>query len=536
MASLRNLILLITVSCLAACGQQDATTAAGDASSIVLNRGNGGEPGTLDPHRNEEDGGGNILRDLYEGLTTDDPAAETIPGTAVSWEISADGLVYTFELREDARWSNGDPVVAEDFVAGIRRTVDPATASTYAQILYPILNAQAIAEGDMPPEELGIRALDPLRLEITLSAPTPYFLGLLSHSTAYPIHRPSLAEHGNQFARAGNLISNGPYRLTEWTVQSHIKLERNTHYWDNPNVQIDTVYYHATEAVDTELRRYRAGELDFTYQIPNTQFRWIEDNLPGELNVAPYISVYFYGFDMTEPPFDDIRLRQALSMAIDRETITEQVTGVGQVPAYNIVPPGVSGYSNKGYSWEGLPDGQRLAEARRLYREAGYSDSNPLSVEIRYNTSDNHQRIAVAVASMWKENLGVEARLLNEEFRVLLQSRLTPSVWEIIRFGWFGDYNDAYTFLEIFRSDHGQNFMGYNDEEYDRLTSAASEELDFNARRNLMIAAEERMLAAYPMIPIYFYVSRHLVKPYVKGYQPNIMNRTHSRHLRVERN
>ena len=536
MAFVRNLILVFSVGCLAACGQQDAISPANDASLVVLNRGNGGEPSTLDPHRNEDDGGGNILRDLYEGLTTDDPAAQVVPGTASSWEISADGLVYTFELREDARWSNGDAVVAEDFVAGIRRTVDPVTASTYAQILYPIQNAQAIAEGELPPDALGIKALGTHRLEITLTAPTPYFLGLLSHSTAYPIHRPSLAEYGDQFARAGNLISNGPYRLTEWSVQSHVKLERNENYWGNTDVQIDAVYYHATEDLDAELRRYRAGELDFSYQIPNTQFRWIEENLAGELHVAPFLSIYFYGFDMSEPPFDDVRLRQALTMAIDREIIAEQVTGTGQVPAFNIVPPGVNNYPGYRYPWSELDDAQRLARAHQLYREAGYSETDPLSVEIRYNTSDNHQRVALAVASMWKENLGVEARILNEEFRVLLQTRLTPSVWEIIRFGWFGDYNDAYTFLEIFRSDHGQNFMSFADDEYDRLTTAAATELNSQRRRELMLEAEKRMLTAYPMIPIYFYASRHLVKPYVKGFQPNIMNRTHTRHLRVERN
>lgn len=219
-------------------------------------------------------------------------------------------------------------------------------------------------------------------------------------------------------------------------------------------------------------------------------------------------------------------------MAVDRETITEQVTGLGQVPAFGVVPPGVSNYSSNPYPWANLSDEQRLAEARRLYAEAGYSESNPLQVEIRYNTSENHQRVAVAVASIWQQSLGVETSLLNEEFRVLLQNRLIPSVWEIIRFGWFGDYNDAYTFLEIFRSDHGQNFMDFDDPEYNRLTAAASVELDPQTRRDTMLAAEERMLAAYPMIPIYFYVSKHLVK----GYQPNIMNRTPTRLLRVERN
>jgi oligopeptide transport system substrate-binding protein len=536
MASLRNLILLLSIGSLAACGQQDATTATGDASDVVFHRGNGGEPGTLDPHRSVSDTSANILRDLYEGLTTENAAGETIPGAAESWTISEDGLVYRFQLRETARWSNGEPVVADDFVAGFQRTVDPATASTYAQVLYPIENAQAITEGTLPPESLGVEALSTRQLQITLSAHTPYFLGLLSHTSAYPIHRASLAQYGDQFARPGNLISNGPYALSEWVIQSHLKLDRNVNYWDDDNVQIDTVYYHATEDLDAELRRYRAGELDFTLQIPNTQYDWIQENLPGELHIAPYISVYFYGFDLTEPPFDDVRLRQALSMAVDRETITEQVTGLGQVPAYALVPPGVSNYSSNPYPWAELSDEQRLAEARRLYAEAGYSESNPLQVEIRYNTSENHQRVAVAVASMWQQNLGIETTLLNEEFRVLLQNRLIPSVWEIIRFGWFGDYNDAYTFLEIFRSDHGQNFMGFEDAEYDRLTAAASIELDPEVRGDIMLAAEERMLAAYPMIPIYFYVSKHLVKPYVKGYEPNIMNRTHTRQLRVERN
>lgn len=241
MAFLRNLILLLCIGSLAACGQQDATTAANDASGVVFHRGNGGEPATLDPHRSESDTSANILRDLFEGLTTENPAAETIPGAAESWSISDDGLVYTFQLRDTARWSNGDPVVAEDFVAGFRRTVDPATASTYAQILYPIENAQAITEGTLSPESLRVEALAARQLQITLTAPTPYFLGLLSYSSAYPIHRASLAEHGDQFARPGNLISNGPYVLSECVIQSHLKLDRNINYWDNDNVQIDTV-------------------------------------------------------------------------------------------------------------------------------------------------------------------------------------------------------------------------------------------------------------------------------------------------------
>jgi oligopeptide transport system substrate-binding protein len=532
--------ILFIVSCLvlSACSPNDVPQggAGNAADGVVLRRGSGGEPDTLDPHRNEETSGADILRDLYEGLTTETADARLVPGTAESWTVSDDGLVYTFSLRADARWSNGDRVVAEDFVAGLRRTVDPATASTYAEILYPIANAERVVNGDVPPTALGVRALDETTLEIRLAAPTPYFLSLLSHGTTYPIHGPSLAAHGNAFARPGRLVSNGAYALSEWVVQSHIKLRRNAHYWDRENVQIDTVYYYATEDVDAELRRYRAGELDFTFQFPASQFDWIEENLPGELRNEPYISTYFYGFDMTEPPLDDVRLRQALSMAVDRDVIARDVAGAGQIAALGLVPSGVDNYVGARYAWADVDDAERLAEARRLYAAAGYSADNPLRLEVRYNTSENHARIAIAVAAMWNQNLGVETQLLNEEWKVLLQTRLQPSVWQIMRFGWTGDYNDAFTFLEIFESSHGQNFTGYADAEYDRLLDRIATESDTDVRADLMAAAERRVLDAYAVMPLYFYTNKHLVKPYVHGYRANIMNHTYSRHLRVERN
>jgi oligopeptide transport system substrate-binding protein len=535
---LRALFIGFGLLSLAACGRQDAipTETQSSAAPIVLNRGSGGEPDTLDPHRNEENSGAEILRDLFEGLTTEDVEARIVPGTAESWTISEDGRVYTFSIRSGARWSNGDPVAAEDFVAGLRRTVAPATASTYAQILYPIENAEAIVNGKLPPEDLAVHAIDARTLEIRLAAPTPYFLDLLSHATTYPLHRASFAEHGAQFSRPGNLVSNGAYRLTEWVVQSHVKAEKNPYYWDAGNVQIDTVVFHSTEDIDAELRRYRAGELDFTFQFPASQYRWIQDNLPGELHNDPYISTYFYALDIQEPPFDDPRLRQALSMAIDRTVITEQVTAAGETPAYGLVPPGVQNYAGPRYAWAELASEQRVAEARRLYAAAGYSDSNPLEIEIRYNTSENHRRIAVAIASMWKQHLGVDARLVNEEWKVMLQTRQDPSAWDVMRIGWTGDYNDAFTFLEIFHSSHGQNFPGYADPEYDALLEAIANETDLERRRVLMHEAERRVMEAYPVVLIYFYANKHLVKPYVKGFQANIMDHNHSRYLRIERN
>lgn len=528
---MRLLLFITLVLGLVGC---NGTQPSDDPALMVFHRGNGAEPDTLDPHRSEETSSSEILRDLYEGLTTETVDSEVVPGAASSWSISDDGTVYTFSIREDGRWSNGDLVLAEDFVVALRRTLDPATASSYAQTLYPIKNARAINTGEAPIDALAVVAKDANTLEITLEAPTPYFLQLLTHSSAYPVHRATLAEFGDDFVRPGRHVTNGAYVLEEWMVQSHIKLTKNPYYWDNANVAIDVVYHYPTEDIDSEFKRYRAGELDFTEQIPNSQFRWIRENLDAELQVEPYLSTYYYVFDLSEPPFDDVRLRQALTMAMNREILTERVTGVGEVPAYSFVPDGIGNYTTQRYDWATLPATERIAMAKELYSAAGYSDDNPLQVQIHYNTSENHKKIAVAVASMWKAALGVEARLLNEEWKVLLQTRKNRSNWAIMRYGWVGDYNDAYTYLEILQSEHGQNTAGYNNPKYDELTAAASRESNLATRRELMQMAEQEMLNDYPLIPMYFYVSKHLVKPYLLGYRPNIMDRNYSRHFRIE--
>ncbi len=529
-----SVLTLVATCALTGCAPEPSGVAPGDAR-ITFHRGNGGEPDTLDPHRNEETSGAAILRDLFEGLVSEDVDLNIVPGVAERWEISDDGLRYLFLLREDARWSNGDSVSAHDFVAGMRRTVNPATASSYAQLLFPIRNAAAVIRGDIQPAALGVRALDDRTLEIELENPTPYFLQLLAMPQTFPLHTPSYAEHGDGFARPGTLVSNGAYRLTEWVVNSHIRLEKNEHYHAGADVQIEVVFYQNTEDRDAELRRYRAGELDYTYEIPVSQYDWIIENLPGELKVQPYLSVYFYGFDTTEPPFDDVRLRQALTMALDRRILTEQVTGVGEVPAYGIVPPGIAGYEQQSYAWATLSDAARLAEARRLYAAAGYSDAQPLRAEIRYNTSENHRRIAVAAASMWKSALGAEIEVVNQEWKVMLQDRQNPALWDIMRYGWNGDYADAFTFLEIFQTTHGQNFTGISARRFDELVAAAAAENDAQVRLDTMAAAERELLEAYAVIPMYFYVTRHLVKPHVRGYRPNALDHDKTQHYRIER-
>jgi oligopeptide transport system substrate-binding protein len=526
--------LLLAVCSLTACSPEPPASRPAD-SLISFHRGNGGEPDTLDPHRNEETSGAAVIRDLFEGLVTEDIDLNVVPGVAESWEISDDGKRYTFYLRSDARWSNGDPVTAGDFVAGLRRAVSPATASTYAQLLLPIGNAGAVIRGELPPEELLVHAIDERSLEIELANATPYFLQLLAMPQASPLHQPSFAAAGDAFARPGALISNGAYRLSEWIVNSHIRLDRNEHYHAANDVQIEAVYYHNTEDRDAELRRYRAGELDYTYEIPVSQFEWISENLPGELQIRPYLSVYFYGFDTTEPPFDDVRLRQALTMAIDRNILTRQVTGVGEVPAFGIVPPGIAGYERQSYDWAQLDDTARIAEARRLYAAAGYSEERPLRAEIRYNTSENHRRIAVAVASMWKATLGAEIEIANQEWKVMLQDRRNPALWDIMRYGWNGDYADAFTFLELFQSEHGQNFTGYSDADFDARLAQASAENDTEQRLAVMADAERLLLGSYPVIPMYFYVTKHLVKPHVRGYRPNALDHDRSQYYRIER-
>lgn len=504
------------------------------AERQVLHRGNGAEVQTLDPHKAEGVPSANILRDLYEGLTIEAPDGHVIPGAARSWEISDDGRVYTFHIRQDARWSNGDPVTAGDFVYGLRRSVDPDTGSKYSQILAPILNAEAVIGGSKPVESLGVEALDEHTLRITLKAPTPYFLGLLNHSSTYPVHRASVEQHGDRFSRPGKLVSNGAYRLQEWVVQSHVKLVRNPHYWDNGNTTIDTVFYYPIEDQSTELKRYRAGELDITEAIPLQQFRWIRRNLASELVVSPYLGTYYFGYNLTRAPFrNNPKLRRALSMAVNREILVEKITGMGEEPLYSWVHPGIEGYTPARLDYADWPQKKRIAEARRLYAEAGYSRARPLTVEIRYNTSENHKKVAIAIAAMWKQALGVKVRLVNEEWKVFLENRKRKQVTQVFRAGWIGDYNDPYTFMEILRSNHGLNDSGYRNAEYDALLERAAIETDTGKRFALMQQAEALVLRDHPVIPLYAYVSKHLVKPWVGGFTPNILDHHYSKNLRI---
>ncbi len=503
------------------------------AREQVLHKGNGSELESLDPHRAEGTSTSNILRDLFEGLTMEAPDGAIIPGVAQSWDISEDGKTYTFHLRENARWSNGDPVTANDFVFSLRRSADPATASNYSSILAPIENADEVTAGKLPLEKLGVIAADAHTLVIRLRAPTTYFLGMLTHSALYPVHAASVMKLGSRAFRVENLVSNGAYKIVEWVVQSHVLLTRNKNYWDDAHTTIERVYYHDTEDLSSEFKRYRAGELDWTDAIPVTQARWIRQNLPRDFHVAPYLGTYYYGLNVSKPPFKgNAKLRRALSLVIDRDVIVKKVMGTGELPAYSWVPP-IPGYVQQPPAWATWTRAQRLSEARKLYAEAGYSAEHPLQVEIRYNTSEDHKRIATVIAAMWKQYLGVDARLVNQEFKIFVRDRLQKQVTQVFRAAWIGDYDDPYTFAELFKSTNGNNDLGYASPEYDALLVQASNELDAGKRFQIMEQAEKVMLEDQPMIPLYFYTTKRLVKPYVVGWQSNIMDHHYTKYMKV---
>jgi len=514
---------------------QTGSTVPADFNPTVLRRGNGPEPDTLDPQLARTEGAFHILRDVFEGLTSIGPDGSPVPAAAESWTVTPDGLEYRFTLRDGLRWSNGDVLQAADYVAGMRRLVDPKTASPYAHFIDPVLNASSITRGEKRPEELGITAPDERTVLVRLATPAPYLLGLLSQPGTFPVHGPSLAAHGAEYARPGKLVSNGAFVLADWVIGSHVVLRRNSHYWNNASTKLEEVHFVHIADAGTELRQYRAGQLDFTYVVPAPQFQWIKQNLPDELHVAPQLSVYYYGFNLTRPPFkDNPKLRRALSMAIDRDKLTTAVTGVGEAPAYGWVPRGVWNYTPQQFDYAGKPYAERLAEARRLFAEAGYSAARPLQIELRYNSGDQHNRLAVAIAAMWKEGLGVETTLYAEEFRALLQSIQARKDTQVFRSSWVGDFNDAYTFAQLLQTNFGINLSGYSNPRYDALLADAVNQADPARRRALLEEAERVMLADHPVLPLYFYVNKHLVKPWVRGWTDNVMNVVYSKDLRLE--
>jgi oligopeptide transport system substrate-binding protein len=533
-APLRTLAAVIATGAVALLLPGCSRAPEGQSASVgdaILVRGGGPEPDSLDPQKARGFEAQSILRDLCEGLTTLGKDARVAPGIARSWNASRDGLTYTFDLRHDTRWSNGDPLVAADFVAALRRLVDPATASAYAQYIDVIANASDIVKGQKSVDTLGVAAPDDWTVVITLATPAPYLPTLLSHPSTCPVHRPTLRLHPDALARPGTMVGNGAFVLKEWLPGAYILAVRNHHYWRDEATRLGGVRYLLIPDENAELARYRGGELQVTFVVPRGQFDWIRRNLAAELHVSPQLSTYYYGFNLRHAPFkDQPKLRRALSLTIDREKLTRLVLRVGELPAYGWVPPGVDNYTSQSFDYAELPMDARIAEAQRLYRESGYSREKPLSFELRYNAGEVHTKLALAIASMWKEALGAEVRLTQVEFKSLLQDIDRGNV-EMFRSSWVGDYDDAYTFAQVLKSDFGVNLPHYESPRYDALLRSAALQLDPLLRGALLEEAERVMLADHPLLPLYFYVNKHLVKPEVIGWYDNVMNVVYSRDL-----
>jgi len=527
LTSMRASVLLL-VFLLAAC---DAAPPSASAP-VVLRKGNGAEVETLDPQTADTVQSSNIQRDLFEGLVAEDESGAIVPGVAERWETSADALTWTFHLRPDARWSDGSAVTAEDFVYALRRAVAPRSGGSYAEILSHLANARAVTAGGLPPEQLGVSAVDARTLVLRLEHPTPQLLGVLTNSSAYPVQRANLERFGAEFTRAGKLVSNGAYALAEWVPNSHMRLVKNPHYWGATQVQVDEVWYYPTDDQSSELKRYRAGELDWTYTLPESQLDWARGSLPGELALAPWLGVQYLALNTTDPALRDRRVRTALALAIDRDVLTTKLARSGEAPAYAFVPP-MHDYAPVAAPWGEWTHAERVAEARRLLAAAGYGPQRPLRLTMLVDTREAYRRLCLAIAGMWKEALGVEATLDSREFKVYVDARKRGVGTQVIRAGWIGDYADPWVFLELLRSTHGLNDTRWNDREFDALLDHAAAASTLEARAAAMQKAEARLVAELPVIPLYYYATRRLVKPTVTGWQPNPMDHHYTKHFRV---
>lgn len=524
------LLIVILVTVLTGCGSQS-----GPISGSILLRGLGPEPDSLDPQRAASVEAQTVLHDICEGLTTLNRHAGVAPGAAREFTVSPDGKTYEFHLRDDNRWSNGDRVVAEDFVFALRRLADPKTASKYQQFVSGIANARDVFAGKKPVEDLGVRAKDDATVVIELTSPIAYFGQLLAHPSTCPVYHRSAAPKPDSAAGLMT-VSNGAFVLQQWIPGSYILLKRNRYYWNDRATQLEGVRYLFIPDANDELLRYRGNGLHVTSGVSRGQFEWVKSNLSSELHLSPQLGTYFYGFNLERAPFKGHpKLRRALALAIDREKLTQSVLRAGELPAYQWIPPGVSGYSEEsGVKRDEATLDARLAEARKLYLEEGYSASKPLHIELRYNTGETHTKVAVAIGSMWHENLGVDVKLGAEEFAALLQDIDNGNV-SLFRSSWIADYNDAYSFLQFFETGSGVNLTRYQNDTYDGLLAHAQEERSGAMRSALLHQAEALMLEDQPVIPIYFYVNKHLVKPAVQGWYDNVLNVVYSKDLSLSK-
>ncbi|CAM8203361.1 TPA: oligopeptide ABC transporter substrate-binding protein OppA [Citrobacter freundii] len=489
------------------------------AEKQTLVRNNGSEVQSLDPHKIEGVPESNINRDLFEGLLISDVDGKPSPGVAEKWE-NKDFKVWTFHLRKDAKWSDGTPVTAQDFVYSWQRLANPNTASPYASYLQygHIVNIDDIIAGKKPITDLGVKALDDHTFEVTLSEPVPYFYKLLVHSSVSPVPRAAVEKFGEKWTQPANIITNGAYKLKDWVVNERIVLERNTNYWDNAKTIINQVTYLPISSEVTDVNRYRSGEIDMTYNnMPIELFQKLKKEIPNEVHVDPYLCTYYYEINNQKAPFNDVRVRTALKLALDRDIIVNKVKNQGDLPAYSFTPPYTDGAKLVEPEWFKWSQEKRNEEAKKLLAEAGYTAEKPLTFDLLYNTSDLHKKLAIAAASIWKKNLGANVKLENQEWKTFLDTRHQGN-YDVSRAGWCADYNEPTSFLNMVLSDSSNNTVHYKSPVFDKLIADTLKVTDEAQRSELYSKAEQQLDKDSAIVPVYYYVNARLVKPWVGGY------------------
>ncbi len=532
-------IALLGAAVLAACSSGTPTSTVTSirvgtrlAADQVVNRGLGAMPRSLDPSLSTDVPGQEVIDDLFEGLTILSVDGKVAPGVASSWEMSPDGKTWTFHLRPNARWSNGDPVTAADFVYAWHREVDPKTGAEYAEALAPIVNAIEIATGKAPVASLGVAAVDPLTLRVSLNAPTPYLLSLVADNYMQPLHRATVERYGESWTRPGHMVSDGAFELQGLVIGDRIELVKNPYYWDAAHVHLTRVTYYPLDNESSQLDRYLAGDIQYTDGFNPSQYHWLKARLGSQVMVGPYFGTVMLAYNFTSPPFaHDRDLRLALSMAIDRKILAEKLSQGLVEPAYQLTPP-LPGYHPPIPAWASWSAARRHAEARRLYAAAGYSAAHPLHVELDYPTAPSERDFFDALAAMWRINLGADVEPYNEEFRVLQQDNVlhkTKLFWS----AWIGDFPDPFTFQQLFQTGFQQNYGAYSNPAFDALLDKATAQPDVAARYRYFEQAQALLNEDAPYIAISFYSTSNLVKPYLKGVEQNIEGRNLSRYMYI---
>ena len=500
----------------------------------TFRRGNMAEPETLDSSMATGLQDDAIIGDLAVGLMTEDQKANPVPGMAIRWTTSPDGLTWTFYLRR-ALWSDGTDVTAEDFVFSWQRLLDPKTAAPYAYYLYIVKNGEAINAGKMPPIALGARALDDQRLEVQLEHPAPYLLQMLMLSPTYPLPRHVVEAKGQNWTRAENYVGNGAFLFKEWVPNGHVLLEKNPRFYDADNIALQRIYYYPTDDYNAALQRMRAGELDIQARLPVQQIDWIKANMPQTRDPVPLLSVEYLEVNHARKPFDDIRVREAINLALNREAVAGRILRAGDIPAYSLVPPGTANFpGGNAFAFRTLSYVKRIERARALMRSAGFDESNRVKTTymIRSTAPGGQRAVAAAVQQMLAQ-VFINAAILPTDFQVFLAETHNHN-FDIAESAWNADFNDAATFLELLLTGGGNNDGLYSNRTFDAIMTAAQNDTSLASRGRKLAAAEAIILKDQAIMPLYFWADENMVWPYVKGWQANPMDKHRSRWVTID--